>query len=1015
MSDSEPDLLERLVDEFVERLRRGESPSISIYEAAHPECAERIRDLFPAVQAMEQVALRRKGQCGPGIFPTGMPECLGDYRMIREIGRGGMGVVYEAEQASLSRHVAVKVLPPSALHRPVMLQRFEREAQTAARLHHTNIVPVFGVGEDQGFYYIVMQLIQGVGIDKILTRLSSVCGRDARSSLTRSLPSTIATDDKIDETTAVARVLVRGEFYRRRPSGVSSAGLSAAAVSTPQPVSSDNESAFAPSGSASVPGTQLPLPKPSAKQPWRKPTAPPIVTSPLVLGPKYWRNIAQIGVQAADALQYAHQRRTLHRDIKPANLLVDLQGVVWVSDFGLAKAMEHDDLSQTGDIVGTLRYMAPERFHGQADARSDIYSLGLTLYELLTLRPAYDHSSPSVLMQKINAASPVRPRALNPAIPRDLETIVLKAAAREPEHRYRSAEELADDLQRFLDDRPIRARRSTVIERLWRWSRRNPVVAGLTGLAVALLILVAVVASVGYVRTRIANHQVRDALVREAQERQIADAQRQKAEALSELTLAALDDIFEQFVPNRVAGTSDLALADGEDADIRAPVQPVLSKGAAALLERMLVFYDRLAQQNAADVGIRRKVADANRRIGDIHRRLGHWEQAQAAYLKSIEGYRQLQRDAAGGPAVAKEIARIYNELGNLQWTTGREGEGHSFHIQAMDILKAAPSVEAASPPHRYELARTYYFLGRGSPPEAAPGREPPDGKPPRPNRDRRGLAAGSSRQGARRSPPDRSGHSKEENLREAIQLLERLIDEQPSVADYRHLLACCYREFPVNGAESAGQSAFASADKAIALLRRLVTDFPDVPDYRYDLSKTYARLDFRDQPVGADFYATMEERLRKSLSISEKLIAENPNVPDYTASYVHSLYMLTEVLRHARRPDEAETTLRKALAIQASLAEQFPKANSYIVWKAILQDALAKMVADRGRSQEARALLESAVAALNPLLQSEPQAAYIHGMLGRCYKNLSDVLSQMGEEQQAAEMLRRGREHRPE
>ena len=158
-----------------------------------------------------------------------------------------------------------------------------------------------------------------------------------------------------------------------------------------------------------------------------------------------------------------------------------------------------------------------------------------------------------------------------------------------------------------------------------------------------------------------------------------------------------------------------------------------------------------------------------------------------------------------------------------------------------------------------------------------------------------------------------------------------------------------------------------------------------------------------------------VEDRLRQSLKISEQLLAEHPHVPEYTAAHVQTLYTLTEVLRHARRADEAETTLQKALAVQSSLAGQFPKVTSYIVWMAILQDAQAKMLANRGRTQDARTLLESAVTALKPLAQSEPKAAYIHGMLGRCYRNLSDVLRQMGEGEQAEEMLRRGREHRVE
>jgi WD40 repeat protein len=221
----------------------------------------------------------------------------------------------------------------------------------------------------------------------------------------------------------------------------------------------------------------------------------------------YWQSVASLGVQVAQALSYAHGQGILHRDIKPSNLLLDTQGTVWITDFGLAKAADSDDLTHTGDIVGTLRYMGPERFQGKADPRSDLYSLGLTLYELLTLRPAFDETDRNKLMHRILHDESPRPRLLRAEIPRDLETIVLKAIAREPAHRYPTATDLADDLRRFLEDRPIRARRVSPAERLGRWCRRNPLVASLTAAVLGLLVLVAGVASVGYVQSSLAWRQ----------------------------------------------------------------------------------------------------------------------------------------------------------------------------------------------------------------------------------------------------------------------------------------------------------------------------------------------------------------------------------------------------------------------------------------------------------------------------------------------------------------------------
>ncbi|HVK14006.1 MAG TPA: serine/threonine-protein kinase, partial [Gemmataceae bacterium] len=199
--------------------------------------------------------------------------------------------------------------------------------------------------------------------------------------------------------------------------------------------------------------------------------------------------MASLGAQAADALAYAHSQGVLHRDVKPANLLLDLRGTVWVADFGLAKSVDADDLTHAGDVVGTLRYLAPERFDGGGDHRADVYALGLTLYELLTLRPAFAAEGRAELVKQVTAASPPNPRSVNPAVPRDLETIVLKAVARDPAARYQSASELADDLRRFTEDRPIRARRASSAEQAWRWCRRNPAVASL--LAAVLIVFAA--------------------------------------------------------------------------------------------------------------------------------------------------------------------------------------------------------------------------------------------------------------------------------------------------------------------------------------------------------------------------------------------------------------------------------------------------------------------------------------------------------------------------------------------
>ena len=225
---------------------------------------------------------------------------------------------------------------------------------------------------------------------------------------------------------------------------------------------------------------------------------PPDTTSSLTgkADLRYYREVARLGAQVADALAYAHQRGVLHRDIKPPNLILDPLGNIWVTDFGLAKFEEGDDLSQSQDLVGTLRYMAPERFRGISDRRGDLYALGATLYELLTLRHAFEGKDQLELIHRIENDPPVPPRQLDHKIPRDLETIVLKALAKDPGHRFASAEEFAAELRRFVEGRPIRSRPIPYYQQFWRWCKRNPRLAAANIAAATLTTVLAVVSTV---------------------------------------------------------------------------------------------------------------------------------------------------------------------------------------------------------------------------------------------------------------------------------------------------------------------------------------------------------------------------------------------------------------------------------------------------------------------------------------------------------------------------------------
>ena len=479
---TDPELMrnpvEILAEEFLERYRRGDRPTVTEYVDGHPELSEEIREVFPALLAMEEVgphpaalgSPRHNSERGEGF----MPERLGDFRIKGEIGRGGMGVVYEAVQESLGRQVALKVLPLGALADPVALKRFQREARSVAALHHSNIVPVFGIGEHAGHHYYAMQLIRGQTLEAVLGGVRRL--RDCAGPLPA---TTVSMAERA--ATEIAGRLVEGRFTN---STSHDAGVSPNEQTTERvPTGGSTNHAVDRAGDQSGPAiTRVSIAERGESQ--------------------YHRRIAKIGLQVAEALGYAHDQGVLHRDIKPSNLLMDEEGTVWVLDFGLAKAEAVGEESASRDIVGTLRYMAPERFDGRSDRRSDVYGLGITLYELLTLQPAFDAAQQAALIHQVLHGALRSPRHIDRRIPRDLETIVMKAMAKEPSARYVSAHALGDDLRRFLENRTILARRSTSLERTGRWCRRNPAIAALLTSVVALLAFIAAYYSVSATRYR---------------------------------------------------------------------------------------------------------------------------------------------------------------------------------------------------------------------------------------------------------------------------------------------------------------------------------------------------------------------------------------------------------------------------------------------------------------------------------------------------------------------------------
>jgi serine/threonine protein kinase/WD40 repeat protein len=401
------DLMAEIADDFRNRRTRGENPDPEEYAARYPQAARQIRDILSIILSAEPALANQSLTID--TIATGR---LGDFRLGREVGRGGMGVVYEATQISLGRRVALKVLPFAALVDPRILKRFQNEARAAAVLDHPHVVKVHAVGQDRGVHFIAMQFIDGRPLSELSRAIHPVVQSSDLSRTTPIVPTNGGRD--VDPSTA--------------------------------PVAQFS-------------------------------------TLPAVHTVEFFHWVAELGAQAADALEHAHSLGVVHRDVKPSNLLFDGQGALWVSDFGLAKVASLDaGVTMTGDVFGTLRYMSPEQAlakHDLVDHRTDIYSLGATLYELLAGRAVVEGSDKAEILRTITDAEPLTLRQLNLGIPKDLETVIHKCLRKDAADRYESARNLAEDLRSFLCSEPVKARPIGRVNRTWRRIVRRPLVVGL--------------------------------------------------------------------------------------------------------------------------------------------------------------------------------------------------------------------------------------------------------------------------------------------------------------------------------------------------------------------------------------------------------------------------------------------------------------------------------------------------------------------------------------------------------
>lgn len=602
--DDLPEEVQEELAEFLDRyatgLETGRREDINSFIERYPELRSVVERLVVDVEALCNISCESdsQGDAKHHDASVGLGMVLGDFEIIRELGRGGMGVVYLARQLSLQRQVALKMLPFASILDANQIARFQTEAQAAASLHHPNIVPVYSVGCERGVHYYSMQFIDGRSVESLINSLT--LGATIDYSLQESIhsnPLPKATDSTIK-----------------------------AAESTQRTLRSAN----------------------------------------------YVRQIVEKMSDVASALHFAHQRGIIHRDIKPSNLMIDRDGKLWVTDFGLARVQDGQNVTIDGDLIGTLRFMSPEQANGKThlvDHRTDIYSLGATLYEMLTLTPAFDGTDRFEVMAAIQRANPASSRSINPAIPIDLETIILKCLSPNKDDRYSTAGEVAADLNRFLQNLPIIARRPSLADRLGKWAiRKKKWVA-----AAAATLLLTTMASVTFTAYVI--------------------QQRNRAEMFAANAQLIVDRFGSEFADQLegIPGTEEVRVR---------------------ILKQTADYYSQLIEYAKQDSALVANAAHAEHRMAIISQRLGRLDEAGQAFQNALRKWQLAIPADPNNLAKLVAFSSCHRDLALLQARIGDIEAAQSSFVDAMRLIDSDSLKECDDTRLLSEVARTRSEFG---------------------------------------------------------------------------------------------------------------------------------------------------------------------------------------------------------------------------------------------------------------------------------------------------------------
>jgi tetratricopeptide (TPR) repeat protein/tRNA A-37 threonylcarbamoyl transferase component Bud32 len=907
--------------EFLVREALGEQPNTEEYIRRFPGYTDRFREQLELHRALASgfPTPSTTLQTGPARdTASDLRPSLPGYEVMGELGRGGMGVVYEARHQALGRHVALKMLRYDD-DGEVARSRFRREAEAVARLQHPNVVQIFEVGEHERRPYLALEFVEGGSLAQ------RIAGRP--------------------EPTRAAALLV---------------------------------------------------------------------------------------AVLARAIDHAHKQGIVHRDLKPANVLLTRDGTPKITDFGLARHLDSSvDQTKSGTIVGTASYMAPEQASGkanQAGPAADVYALGAILYELLTGRPPFQAETPMAIVLQVLHVEPVPPRRLQPGIPRDLETICLKCLQKDARKRYASAQDLAEDLQRFLGGTPIQARPTPSWERAWKWARREPKAAVLGALVVGVTIAAFAGITWQLQRTEEQRQNAETQGQNAETQRLAAETARGKAVELARSEAEAKQEA-EQ---NARAAVRNAAEAVAQRDEARKVVDKFCTQVSESpemkakateglrtkLLETAADFYRRRADQEGNDLLGRTKRAEALHRLADIYKHTERVQEAETVYREVLVVWQQLAAAQPHNSKYRNNIASVYNglgllwssrdqldkalenyrlaeevflklvadypddlenhlnlatvrrNLGNLYERTGRTREAEASQRDAVKVLRKIVANKPEVPLYRFHLATAYYDLGS--------------------------VYQATSR-----------AKQAEQSYRDAVAEVKRLVTEKPEAHEYRHHLAASYHSLGLLY-QDAGQTK--QAEQAYLQARaesvKLAGGYPAIVKYQeglataeYTLGKLYADK----QPRAA------EEYYKRALTIRQRLTAAHPDRPSFQNRLASCHQSLAVIYRATGRTTEAEVAAKQALTIAQHLSTQHPRVFTYREVAAMCHNELGLVYFQAKNLEQAEESLRKAASLFGELAVEQPKQSRYSMMAGVAQVSIGKVVYNRGRREEALEGYNRG------